>query len=838
MARRRKSSKSSDAAGVMLLLFIGAAAAASDYVATHSVEIAVVAGGIGTVWLVARLARSKPKTSGLSPVNSVAAQPSTPASPSSAGAALRSTNFAIKSGASAPFPSKPDQASDPFVRITPIVDSPSSEDAPAKSWFWRDRSEANVGKAKWVRPGETVNVQGIEISSGWFYLGTDMPAEYSGNEPCLINPKLPISKGKSQSTSNDSYNPSYSDFKPSQRRAFLEWMAGGRRNPDADASLVQIFLGGLEYRLFKQGEKSKVADLVEEAERLFALYGTENSLLWRFPQFLGYANALLPNPKRPDPRFAKVADEFSLHVRVFIGGKLARGEPIAAEDALVWAFALPNVWLRTPATRCTDEFSTLWSMRFADKYRGGFAVAMPKTRISAAYRACFGGFQVPLHGNFQRLPDIASDEHTALELKALVEDCTNELDAYSRLLGRHPELAGTPQASILLPEDLWIGKYGHSIEKMAAMLGENEILVTRFEDLMTAAEFSLEGASGKELVAALDRLSLSLRRFGVGVEPNGSHAEASLSSDSAVSLFRIGGNADGLENGDPKGWRTAIDVALLAAGTAGPVSDVARGAAANAIAADFAGLDPMRITAYAASAEPAASRLGKLLKTAGGQPLVERRSIARCAVSTALALGVVPPATVKFLERLYGALQFPVSDLYAALHRGDADRPSAGSTPQEVGVDANRKQLEGRGPGPAPRAGEVLIDIEKLKRAREATHAVSKILADVFTDDQSASPAPEAESPDRQTATNCFGLPGLDAAHATLLWIVVDNGSLERKAFEASAKELKLMADGAIERINDWAFDRFDEPLIEDGGVVTTVAHLRDRVNELRDREQ
>ena len=62
------------------------------------------------------------------------------------------------------------------------------------------------------------------------------------------------------------------------------------------------------------------------------------------------------------------------------------------------------------------------------------------------------------------------------------------------------------------------------------MLGENEILVTRFEDLMTAAEFSLEGASGKELVAALDRLSLSLRRFGVGVEPNEDDAEASLSS--------------------------------------------------------------------------------------------------------------------------------------------------------------------------------------------------------------------------------------------------------------------------------------------------------------------
>ena len=417
------------------------------------------------------------------------------------------------------------------------------------------------------------------------------------------------------------------------------------------APLVQIFLGGLEYRLFKQGEKSKVADLVEEAERLFALDGTENSLLWRSPQFLGYANALLPNPKRPDPRFAKVADEFSLHVRVFIGGKLARGEPIAAEDALVWAFALPNVWLRTPATRCTDEFSTLWSMRFADKYRGGFAVAMPKTRISAAYRPASAAFEAPLHGDFERLPDIASDEHTALELKALIEACTNELDAYSRFLGRHPELAAAPRASLLLPEDLWIGKYGAFDRKNGwATLGENEILVTRFEDLMTAAEFSLEGASGKESSwppwtgchCRCAVLALASSQMGVMPKPR-------CLPTSAVSLFRIGGNADGLENGDPKGWRTAIDVALLAAGTAGPVSDVARGAAANAIAADFAGLDPMRITAYAASAEPAASRLGKLLKTAGGQPLVERRSIARCAVSTALALGVVPPATVKFL---------------------------------------------------------------------------------------------------------------------------------------------------------------------------------------------
>ena len=66
----------------------------------------------------------------------------------------------------------------------------------------------------------------------------------------------------------------------------------------------------------------------------------------------------------------------------------------------------------------------------------------------------------------------------------------------------------------------------------------------------------------------------------------------------------------------------------------------------------------------------------------------------------------------------------------------------------------------------------------------------------------------------------------------------MDSGALERRTFEARAKELRLLADGAIEHINDWAFDRFDEPLIEDGDAVTLVSHLRDRVGEMRGKEQ
>jgi len=43
------------------------------------------------------------------------------------------------------------------------------------------------------------------------------------------------------------------------------------------------------------------------------------------------------------------------------------------------------------------------------------------------------------------------------------------------------------------------------------------------------------------------------------------------------------------------------------------------------------------------------------------------------------------------------------------------------------------------------------------------------------------------------------------------------------------------LADGALEHVNDWAFEHFDELLIEEGDKVMIVSHLRDRVAEMKD---
>jgi hypothetical protein len=55
---------------------------------------------------------------------------------------------------------------------------------------------------------------------------------------------------------------------------------------------------------------------------------------------------------------------------------------------------------------------------------------------------------------------------------------------------------------------------------------------------------------------------------------------------------------------------------------------------------------------------------------------------------------------------------------------------------------------------------------------------------------------------------------------------------MDRRRFEETARGLRLLPDGAIETINDWGFERFDEPLIEDEDSILVVDHVRTELQE------
>jgi hypothetical protein len=107
-------------------------------------------------------------------------------------------------------------------------------------------------------------------------------------------------------------------------------------------------------------------------------------------------------------------------------------------------------------------------------------------------------------------------------------------------------------------------------------------------------------------------------------------------------------------------------------------------------------------------------------------------------------------------------------------------------------------------PSPSPSQELVLDSALIAQRQRESVQAAG-VLADIFTEEEERA----AIAIVRKTAW------GLDSAHLNLVMILQEQESWSRVELESKADYLGLMLDGALENINEVAFDHWDEPLTE-----------------------
>ena len=69
-------------------------------------------------------------------------------------------------------------------------------------------------------------------------------------------------------------------------------------------------------------------------------------------------------------------------------------------------------------------------------------------------------------------------------------------------------------------------------------------------------------------------------------------------------------------------------------------------------------------------------------------------------------------------------------------------------------------------------------------------------------------------------------LNALDEVHQNLFHRLLTQETWERSAIHELCKELGLMVDGAMEVLNEWAFDNANAPLIDDGDPVYVDVNL------------
>ncbi|MNS23458.1 hypothetical protein D3C72_552720 [compost metagenome] len=107
-----------------------------------------------------------------------------------------------------------------------------------------------------------------------------------------------------------------------------------------------------------------------------------------------------------------------------------------------------------------------------------------------------------------------------------------------------------------------------------------------------------------------------------------------------------------------------------------------------------------------------------------------------------------------------------------------------------------------------------VLDHDRIAELQRETAEVSALLAQVFTDDQVEETEPFVEATESMSETSA-DVAGLDLEHSAFLRLLISRPQWSRSELETVASDMELMLDGALEQINDMAFERFDMPITE-----------------------
>lgn len=396
--------------------------------------------------------------------------------------------------------------------------------------------------ARWIPPNEAVSIYGCSIPGGMLYIGTYLGAASGGCDPCLINPNFPLAARADYSVGVMNYWPDYESIPPQARRSYVDWLAGGRLDPNTDIGYVFLFFYGLERRVIIDSPKDKVAAaehplIAQELRRLLGIYGYQSS------SFKSYASNLLgwlevadaPDKLylKPVPAISKSL-ELPAYIRLALGQTALNRVPVPPELALAWVKVEPTITLPMPAIRCEAEFTQLFSKEYAKQLGSGLQLPLNRSKLKFTYKAASSGFAgTPITLSFGDTPDVTALTAPVQKLAVLVEKVSVELDAYSRYLGRNPGIQPHFEKLLFLPPQLWPSEASDALAALKGKMGMGMIALN-FEDLLSL--LGAKTAMTRDSALALGR---ALASTGIGIEPDVHGGALTPKGEDKIVLFSV-----------------------------------------------------------------------------------------------------------------------------------------------------------------------------------------------------------------------------------------------------------------------------------------------------------
>lgn len=691
------------------------------------------------------------------------------------------------------------------------------------SWHISDKSEAtNISlpeTGRWVQPNEMIQLAGFSISGGYFYYGEVLNSlDQQGIEAALINPTLPVNR-RAQDAAGElvGYWPSYDDIDSRSRSAYLAWLATDRSAPDTYIGYVFLYFYGLERRLLLDDQMESIpaeerAALLAELARLQRIYGHNRSFnnyvtnLMTHVQILQYVVDVGQSDYQvPALDILCTGRNFNAAFQYALGVTVQAGEPISAVLALAWVKSHPDFNLRTPARRCAALFDQLFQLRFQHQFADSFRVKPNRARLKLEYR--------PASASLRGYQSVTLDVPNACYLKlpfkklmTLAEACTAELEGYSRFVGVKDHAPDTLAAISRLPDDLAqqvpCSDLTRLYQWVQAQLADTSWCSVAVADVLALC---FPDQPPKLNKATAEFVANVLQKAGAGMAPDRRYHHASPVLDGQMMLFVGGHGVDFCTSDIYQQVAARLRLGAMVACVDQEVHQAEVTMLENIVTEHPAlgTIEQHSLLAYLhwrLQAPSSIAGLKALFATIDGR---EQHTISEMLLRVALSDGMVAPAEVKQLEQLYRSL-----GLDPAMVRQDLDGLLAEET-----AEPDTAPLDTEASVPV---SSFRLDQDRLSRLTEETYEVQATLAAIFAEGEDADEAIEDTAEPEPESVGCLSSP-LEQRHHALYLALITESVWTWDALRQQCETLGLMPEGALEVINDWAFDQVDAPLIEMG---------------------
>lgn len=680
------------------------------------------------------------------------------------------------------------------------------------------RVQKNKPPAVWYSKNQSVQINGYTLNEGMVYVGDNLPdSDRYYNDACLINPSFKVSSAEPWFGADYmSYWPRYSDISPACRGAYLKWLATGRSDPKAYIGYVFLFFYGLERRVFYYGQKTGITTserlgIVDEVKRLLSIYGGNSS-------FNGYANNFLATEwvlyrsDQPIPQEINFRNRYGCGpFQMVLAQYVSAGKPIPADIALRWISLHPDYRLKTPARRCGKEFSSLFEYYYRKKFNDGLVVKPNKTALKMFYNAANPSYPTNLLLNSSELPNPFILTGPIKKFSAIVEKCTADLEPLSRFLGRKENDPESFAATALLPKELLSkSKFAVNARAQLEQLCNNGLLFAEIESIYHIVGVNAPLQMNKK---ESENLAIFVGNLGFGIAPDVRFHNLKPAIDGKVVVFPDGHGIDFQPSSE---FRRMCAILRLGAMVSQVDQDISQSEEDLLLGfihenRELTVIEKDSLSAFLHWCLHTPQGMAGIKRSFVNASSKEKTAISHILVSVAHVDGRIDPREVKQIEKLYTSLGLEKSQVISDIHA-----LSANNGP----VTVSKRDAETSYKIPKPvlqpsKSNGFQLNEELIRIREEETRQVKGVLEGIFAEQMDDSPEVDDKETKINDETNSLG--DLDQLHQELLIKMMKQDTWDRPDLLSICKDLGLMMDGAMENLNEWAFEQANALLIEDG---------------------